>query len=385
MVLMVCVALAALASPMGLRPAFATEHDFDEGKLTCLVSFRIEDGTGGAFPDDVEVRLTDAMTARTFEFTLERGAGYEARMRVYPNTTYLVDVSYPNSGLFTLENADGSGMDAFVVEDGPVDIVWEAFGVGDARVARTGTVEAGSAEAETKAQPKGAAATLFKEFYDAVKHMDGDDEWNDFFRSYDMWSAVRSKRYVEVCGGTTDEWEAMSDFEKLVWDETYVRIVDRLNASNYDYYFGTEKNFEDNTIFPGYHALTTYGDGTEAAAYKKLMLWQYEYIKEHGSPYNFMTGLDYVQSKPGAKPVDPEREKKEAAERERRELESVRREFERELALDLDQDEPAGLGVWGKTAKAVAANVVSILILLVLSGALTVVVLRRRRGWGKKG
>lgn len=143
------------------------------------------------------------------------------------------------------------------------------------------------------------ASAEFEMFLAAVEHTDGNDEWSEFFRTYRVYVETHGKQYEQYCNGTVEEWNDMSEYDRFLWYETYLRVVVYMHLGNHDRFFSSEKNFIDNTIFNAYNLLQRFekfGNGTESEAYKTLMLWQYDYIKEYGTVYNFITGQNYLES-----------------------------------------------------------------------------------------
>ena len=97
--------------------------------------------------------------------------------------------------------------------------------------------------------------------------------------------------YTDLTDGTEEEWRAMSGYEQFLLYETYYRILSYLKAGEYDLYFGNVSNYEKYVITPTTNLMKRFGE-TEAEAFRKLSLWQFDYVIANGAVFNFITGTD---------------------------------------------------------------------------------------------
>ena len=136
------------------------------------------------------------------------------------------------------------------------------------------------------------AAVRYDEFLDIVNHIENDNAWKQFLDVYSTtWIVQTSKAYTDLSGGTEEEWRAMSDYEQFLLYETYYRILSYLKAGEYDLYFGNVSNYEKYVITPTTNLMKRFGE-EEAEAFRKLSLWQFDYVTANGAVYNFMAHTD---------------------------------------------------------------------------------------------
>jgi len=144
------------------------------------------------------------------------------------------------------------------------------------------------------------AAVAFDRFSNAIQHVESNenDKYGFFLRSYDTYFETHVASYLKFTDGTREEWESKSLYERFLWYNTYLRILENLYMGEYDHFFGSESDFLNNCL--GSKSLFVNGVGqAEYDEYVELMLWQYEFIKDYATVYNFMTGQSYQESQIG--------------------------------------------------------------------------------------
>jgi hypothetical protein len=350
---------------------YATEADKPATGSTaanCTVTFNLKDTTGVAFTDDVKVQFADIATGKTYDYTLSYagsyGAGKTPKFTVLANTTYNITITFPHSDSYAIVNADGSAIKSFAATENGITLNWNVVIGGTAKQTTKETttvkVDTGNKEADD----------VFSTFITATKHIESDDNWSGFLKVFTVYSKTRADAYVKYCKGTKEEWLAKTAYEQFLYYELYIRQCEYINAGMYDYYYGSEQNYTTQNIYSTYNSMKRYGE-TEADAYKTIMLWQYEYIKKNGTPYNFMTGLNYLDVDTSAKAVSPTEEAKKAEQQDKEAMEQV--------AKDVKASDGASKGIWGDTVSALKGNVISILLLIVLAGGLIGVIVYRKR------
>ena len=252
-----------------------------------LIAFNITDKTKGAFSENIKVTLEDVKSGKTYEFFLADDTGYLSVGNIITNASYKITLEYPNSNKYLLQNVDGSPIDLFSSTADGNYCDWVIVNTDDVK-----PVENDLPSSEVKAD----ADIAFNDFYNAVKTMDDNKDWDGFYKRYDVYDNIDSKKYVDIVGGKTSDWVSKKDFDKFLYYETYIKLASYIKQSDYDYYFGSEQNFLDNSVSSTYQSLKAYGDGSEAEAYKKIMLWQYNYISDNGKAYDFVSNLSNVES-----------------------------------------------------------------------------------------
>ncbi|MDL2215790.1 hypothetical protein LJB77_01825 [Ruminococcaceae bacterium OttesenSCG-928-N02] len=100
-----------------------------------------------------------------------------------------------------------------------------------------------------------------------------------------------ARQYAEYCGGSEDDFLALSTFEQFLWFELYINPLKYTTKGQYDTYFSDLGRFQATITERCYSLLSRTGDnGQEIAdAYQEIMAWQYNLFAEHGFMYSFMT------------------------------------------------------------------------------------------------
>ena len=217
------------------------------------------------------------------------------------------------------------------------------------------------------------ADKVFNEFLETVKFIETDPKWVDFLELYDLYADTPVISYAQeyadfVSGGTKEKFLEMSLFDRFIYEETYLRLANFLSMGDWDYYFSTEENFRENITRSTVTLINAYDRSNTIAsdAYQKLMDWQYDYIKEHNAPYDFITGLNYLESK--GKKADPEKEKKDKEKAEVEEIEEVIKEIKKEEK-----------GIWDDTLILVAKNGIAFVLVIILIIAIIIVIYIKKK------
>ena len=154
----------------------------------------------------------------------------------------------------------------------------------------------------------------FREFIEIMNPTALDFDWKGFYDTYEMGFEVKAKDYELYTGRPAQEYIDMNNYERFLIQETYITIYKTCLASDMrDYYFGNEQNYLARTIRYAVNSMKLIKTDTtqEQEAYIKLMLWQYQYVMEHGLPYSYITGfadptaVDVFERETGIKVVLP--------------------------------------------------------------------------------
>jgi hypothetical protein len=134
---------------------------------------------------------------------------------------------------------------------------------------------------------------LFIKYYDEIKGHP-DPRFKIMYNNRYSRKETLAKHYVSYCNGTVEEWQAKSEFEQMLIYETYLTIAplaDEEDENRFNRYFGSEESYF--SIIGGYYEeLKDSGYIAISEAYKELMRWQYRYIIEYKSAYNFMANFE---------------------------------------------------------------------------------------------
>lgn len=144
------------------------------------------------------------------------------------------------------------------------------------------------------------ADAMFNEYLEAASVLLTDEKYDEAFQMWDEFGVSGKNYYTEYAGGTAEEWDSMTTFEKVLWHDLYIPPVRALARDNYEFYFGTLEEYKLRVYESEYKLYKSIDLVLLAEAYAQIMDWQYYYITENGAVYNFMTGVDSNGNKPGA-------------------------------------------------------------------------------------
>lgn len=274
---------------------------------TCNVSFTVVDETDNGYSGNVKVIMTNTENNKTFEYVLTKGNSWGGenipKYTVDGDAIYSVSLSGVKDG-FEMINQDGSEITQF---DGntDVDLKWKIVSVASENITVKEEADAGAGNVTISDEIQTGnteADNLFNEFMKTVSFIKDDESWVYFLESYELYAdsgaISNSDEYAKATGKSKEEYKSMSSFDKFVYYETYVRMAQYLNLGDWERYYSSKENFDRNVIGPTVDYMKiTEGDSTVVAdAYKKLMDWQYQYIEENKSPYDFIAGKNYIET-----------------------------------------------------------------------------------------
>jgi len=356
--LMVCI----LLSSFSFTPAHA-----EEPAGYCDVTFYLEDNTGGAFDNDITVTLSAMFSNKNYSFVLTKDNSYGNALTYDAGSIlpaiYIIDINFKNMSRYTIKNFNDTEIFMMPSVEGQYNFRWKIDSIGIDESAKD-IVASFSVDDSV-----GEGHRLFNDFITAMVHTINNPKWDGFYLYLTPSVEVHIKNYITHCGGTAEEWRVKSDFEKFVYYETYIRVMDILSTGSYNSFFGTENNFLNNVIHTMLHGLKSFGDGTEAEAYKALMLWQYHNLVENGSIYDFVADNESPF-------LDRNELVSQSIDQEQQELKTFINDVAEALAVDTT-DAP---GIWDNTISVFkkTSTVVMIIILAVLTSCLAIVVYNRK-------
>jgi len=348
----------------------------DKNAVYSLVTINASNMTNGDFTEDINITLSDIASGNEYRFALTNDTNYMTVVNVIANTTYSILLEYLDTDKFFVLNSDGSAIGKFGATADGNNLNWI---ITDSNDSKSANVAGTKSISSISISDDSDASDVFQKFYDTVKGMDGNQKWDGFFSTYVAYEKIQAQQYMDTCGGTTDDWLKMSNFDRFLWYETYIRIVNYMGLANYDRFFSSEQNYLTNTIDNAYHDLLVYGDGTEAAAYKTLMLWQYDYIIQNGTVYNFMTNQNSSNSdqisEPSIQPDETQGIQKEDQPEINTRLQDLTKDPVQE---NLKTNKVTEKSIWGKTFSRVKSSYVTIIILIILCAGLAGIVIYRK-------
>lgn len=348
----------------------------------CDVEILLNDMTGVLFTDDVTVTFKDIASRNVYSLILEfseYGNGNAQTIQVLANTTYDIEVSFEHSDLYSVTDIDGAEIDKIHATEQGLQFTWivKKGGVTDEVAEEENTVidiDTGNAEADE----------VFSKFINATRHIEHDQDWSGFLNIYDLYAENRIPLFETYAGRDGEEWLNMDSYEQFLWYELYLREEDNLHAGMYNFYYGSESNYVANSLQTPYSSIKLQGK-EEAEAFKEIMMWQYNYIKENGSAFNFMTGLNYLEVNPDSEAVDPALEQEKASEQDEKDLEQLKEDFDADTLKMIEEEQSQEdkiqktSGFWQEALEGLKDNVISILLLIALAVGLSIIVYKRKK------
>lgn len=379
--------------PLSAYATEAGETGTGDAAAQCNVTFAVTDGTESGYPGtSLTIVMTDITGTVTDTYTLAKaaswGSGGTPTYTVTAPTTYSVEIEGLADGY---EVVSDSGSFIFAApSQGEVTLTWTIIDSGtDAGAASSGSTsseaaETSGTEADTSADEPGTstapegAEEVFQALLGATAFMEDDEAWAESFLGYydlNMYIELYGERYTSyVSGGTQEEWEAMSLYERFVWAESYLRFAYASASGHFDEYYGSEENFEESvTSLVTVRMELQEGYEEVEAAYLALADWQWAYVLENGVPYNFLNGTTYLEEI-AAEPVAEEETKEEITE-DTEEEEVIEETEETEAEEETEEEE----GIWSDTLDELAGNLVALIIAAGLACAVGVVVYKRKQ------
>lgn len=369
--------IALLLIVFGSTFVYATETD---GSLTedipltgdelvyCNVMINVTDKTSVPIKEDINITLTDISVGKAYYCTItfdeHYGIGKPQVLKVLANTTYKVNISFNHSDKYSIVNFDGSEIETFHATESGYLFNWNIVSGGTVLKEKSD----GISNIEINTDNKEADSVLF-DFIHATKHIQQDEAWRDFLDIYELYSEIRVDRYVKYCGGTEEEWLAMTPYEQFLWYELYIRQCMYIDEGEYSFFFGSEEDFIKYNISSIYLTINSYGKA-EAEAYKTIMLWQYNYIKLNGKPFNLMSGFKYTEIESNDSIDAFETEMKDM-----NESDEVREtQIEEKTSHEDDAEEK---GIWSDVITKLKENIISFILLFILAcGLITITIIK---------
>jgi len=137
---------------------------------------------------------------------------------------------------------------------------------------------------------------LWEEFYELATAMAyaiaNSNDTDVFFMTFRAWVDMHGEWFEQFTSGEFADFEALSYFERFLWTDTYLRMVEAMYNSTY---IETADRFRQFTIGAQTTAINRQCEET-AAAYEALMMWQYDYLMASHTVFNFITGVNHRDS-----------------------------------------------------------------------------------------
>lgn len=379
---------------------FAAELAGDE-VVDCNVTIMITDKSGIYTGKEIQVYFKDITETAEENIKITPSGSWSygcvVQFTLPAPTTYNIQIDGLVDGFALVNIGTGEAIEtSFAAYEGNLDFYWAIVSLNQDETEPepteepTGNAITATDESSITAENEDAEQA-YREFLEVVSFIETDDSWYNGFsallnqygeesinrNTYSQWYAD----YVQ--GGTTEEYFAMSSYEQFLWTETYTRLAHGVNSNwGFDHFYGDEISFR--TSITDHVTRLMNGNNNEVVkeAYLKLMAWQYEYVKEHGVPFNFINNRNYIEEinagprEEGTEPVvnqEPEQTVDDTDETLPATEEPAVEETE---PSEVPAEEEKGL--WSKTLSILADNALFILLLIVLGGALFVLVRIRK-------
>lgn len=344
----------------------------------CRLTFSLTDKTNGIFTDEISVTLLNADTSLEYNYAIT-SADYLFGITVGGNVkqgTYSIAISYASKeqGQFVVQNADGTDISAFSADSTEHVFEWVICSTESAELSTPGTQEdTEQGDITTGGTGIDEADRLWEAFLEAVAPIESDESYSKILKIVQDTANFNSQYYESTTGNSKEEYLDMTPFEQFLWYSTYILPVNAINASDYNTYCGTVTNWNSYAVGVPYNWLSTYGTTEMADAYRALMEWDYQYFVEHGTVINFMSGntaleKDEQETVPSSEEVQSQPEQPAVKEN----VESAAQEESQ------SGEEEAEKGIWDDTLAIIRNSALTIVILLILSGAAIAVTIYRK-------
>ena len=356
--------------------AFADEETLTGDEVVpCTVTFSITDVTY-SYEGDIEVLMNDVTGTSNKSYILTKansyGSGNQPKFTIPAPTTYKITFKGMKEG-YQIVNSDNTKITDFPATANGYEFNWKitytderkqevekevesirgSIGSGSSdsnqtqdnnqNVSNTSTTQDSEKEESKKsnASKNQSADEAFQEFLDKVSFTENDETWNDFATGYlglfNDEAQSRADDFVNVVKNATEEdWFNMSQYDRFVYYESYVRIQKYINLGNWEKYFSSKEAFHNKITSPVVELMngTEEGDTTVVSdAYLKLMDWQYDYVQEHKAAFDFITGKDYIEN--GGSKADLKQEQKDKEAKRKAEINELQ---EAKKAADISDD-----------------------------------------------
>ena len=356
--------------------AFADEETLTGDEVVpCTVTFSITDVTY-SYEGDIEVLMNDVTGTSNKSYILTKansyGSGNQPKFTIPAPTTYKITFKGMKEG-YQIVNSDNTKITDFPATANGYEFNWKitytderkqevekevesirgSIGRGSSdsnqtqdnnqNVSNTSTTQDSEKEESKKsnASKNQSADEAFQEFLDKVSFTENDETWNAFATGYlglfNDEAQSRADDFVNVVKNATEEdWFNMSQYDRFVYYESYVRIQKYINLGNWEKYFSSKEAFHNKITSPVVELMngTEEGDTPVVSdAYLKLMDWQYDYVQEHKAAFDFITGKDYIEN--GGSKADLKQEQKDKEAKRKAEINELQ---EAKKAADISDD-----------------------------------------------
>lgn len=386
--------------------AFADEELAGDEVVPCTVTFSVTDVTY-SYEGDIEVLMNDVTGTSNKSYTLTKansyGSGNQPKFTVSAPTTYKITFKGIKEG-YQIVNSDNTEITNFAATANGYEFNWKITYTDERKQevekeveSIRGSIGRGSSDnkqtsnnnqnasntsstqdvkkeesKKTNTSKTQSADEAFQEFLDSVSFVKNDETWNTYGsgflgKLFNDKARTRADDFVNVVKNATEEdWFNMSQYDRFVYYESYVRIQKYINLGNWEKYFSSREKFHNEITSPVVELMNgTEGDSTVVSdAYLKLMDWQYDYVQEHKAAFDFITGKDYIESGGSKADLKQEQKDKEAKkEAEKNEIEQAQKEA----------------GIWDDTKEKVANDIILILVIAILGCGIGYIAYRKKK------
>ena len=388
--------------------AFADEELAGDEVVPCTVTFSVTDVTY-SYEGDIEVLMNDVTGTSNKSYTLTKansyGSGNQPKFTVSAPTTYKITFKGIKEG-YQIVNSDNTEITNFAATANGYEFNWKITYTDERKQevekeveSIRGSIGRGSSDnkqtsnnnqnasntsstqdvkkeesKKTNTSKTQSADEAFQEFLDSVSFVKNDETWNTYGsgflgKLFNDKARTRADDFVNVVKNATEEdWFNMSQYDRFVYYESYVRIQKYINLGNWEKYFSSREKFHNEITSPVVELMNgTEGDSTVVSdAYLKLMDWQYDYVQEHKAAFDFITGKDYIENGGSKADLKQEQKDKEAKkEAEKKEIEQAQKEA----------------GIWDDTKEKVANDIILILVIAILGCCIGYIAYRKKKNY----
>lgn len=353
----------------------------------CTVTFSITDKSGGYPGNKIKAIMIDVTGTITDEYTFTPANSWKEtvcpKYSVAAPTTYNVTFEGLEDGYAIVDALDNSSdIKIAATSEGSVNVYWSIISVSSDGAAENDTDTSENQLDDGRDNVENHdAEQVFQKFLSQVEFTEKDSTWDNFFKTYKIFSHEEwYGKYVK--DAKEEDYLELSLYERFLWDETYLRFCDILNSGDSNMFFADKDSFRTKYLEIILGCMTGNNSEQVKTAYEELAMWQYNYIVEYRVPFNFIYNRSYIaEIDETVKPVETSPQKENAGlelnKEDKKELDQARKELMKEMdKKDIEQENG---GVWDDTITLISKNLLTIGVLALLVVVTVIVIWKRKQ------
>ena len=361
--------------------AFATE--VQNAPVTIVITDLTEGFNGTIKVDFYNTKNSELV--KTIELTKGNCWGNDTGYKFEIPTQYTYSIMFSGlEGVEVIDTFSLSAISAFQPQPLTNDLYWSLIKKEAVETeSNSTTTNATGTDGDNITVQNQEAEEVYQKFLKEISFIEHDESWyNSFSACLEQYNetasngkpALNAKTYSNyyadaVQGATPEQFFELSKYERFLWTETYTRFVAKMKE-NIERNFADEDSFRMNVMNVPIRLMN--GNNKEAviAAYEELAMWQYNYIKENGYPFNFISNRSYVEEVDASNQPLPSTDPTESSTSETEEIQEV---IDNELTEEEKEEVQKEKTIWTDTLDILADNALTILVIIALGIGIAVV------------